>query len=288
MKKSILFFALVLGITGSAWALVPDQNQVYTVFKSDGTLTYYFDDQMDSRTGAKEIYPPANENFTRFESYSDDITTVVIDPSMQNARLESMEFFFSGGSRYILRNPTSIVGLENLYTASVTNMNNMFYNCRSLTSLDLRSFNTSNVTTMVNMFKQCYSLTEIDVNSFKLSSLESIAMMFDYCEALTTIYCYNDWTKLYSLEHTTSMFRGCEALVGGKGTAYSEAHEDFTYARPDGGTNLPGYFTMGEISEGIDQVTNNQTPITNKILRDGILLIERNGKTYNATGAEVK
>ena len=38
----------------------------------------------------------------------------------------------------------------------------------------------------------------------------------------------------------------------------------------------------------IDQITNDELRMTNKVIRDGVLLIERNGKTYNAQGAEVK
>ena len=36
------------------------------------------------------------------------------------------------------------------------------------------------------------------------------------------------------------------------------------------------------------EITNDQSPKTNKILRDGILLIEKNGKLYNALGVEVE
>jgi hypothetical protein len=35
---------------------------------------------------------------------------------------------------------------------------------------------------------------------------------------------------------------------------------------------------------GLDQITNLQSPITNKVIKDGRLLILRDGKTYNALG----
>ena len=41
-------------------------------------------------------------------------------------------------------------------------------------------------------------------------------------------------------------------------------------------------------AEGIDQITNDKSKMTNKIIRDGILLIEKNGKLYNAQGVEVR
>ncbi len=40
--------------------------------------------------------------------------------------------------------------------------------------------------------------------------------------------------------------------------------------------------------ESIDQTANDHRPMTHKLLRDGQLLIERNGHTYTLTGAETK
>ena len=48
--------------------------------------------------------------------------------------------------------------------------------------------------------------------------------------------------------------------------------------------------------QGIDQVivpngkeiTNDQSPMTNKVIYNGTLFIERNGKIYNVQGVEVK
>lgn len=40
--------------------------------------------------------------------------------------------------------------------------------------------------------------------------------------------------------------------------------------------------------EGIDQISQEPKAKSQKLIRDGMLLIERNGKTYNAQGAEIK
>ena len=40
--------------------------------------------------------------------------------------------------------------------------------------------------------------------------------------------------------------------------------------------------------QAIDQITNDELRMTNKVIRNGVLLIERNGKTYNAMGTEVR
>ena len=43
-----------------------------------------------------------------------------------------------------------------------------------------------------------------------------------------------------------------------------------------------------QVTTDVDQITNDQSPMTNKVLRDGILYIERNGCIYTTTGQEVK
>ena len=52
-----------------------------------------------------------------------------------------------------------IKNIENLYTNECTNMSCMFYNCASLTSLDLSNFDVSKVTNMKDMFSFCSSFT---------------------------------------------------------------------------------------------------------------------------------
>jgi len=53
-------------------------------------------------------------------------------------------------------------------------MGNMFYNCSSLTSLDVSGFDTSSVTNMASMFQNCSSLADIiGVESFDIEGLNS-------------------------------------------------------------------------------------------------------------------
>ena len=45
------------------------------------------------------------------------------------------------------------------------------------------------------------------------------------------------------VSNSAGMFSGCAALAGQQGTTYDPAHTDITYARIDGGTSKPGYFS---------------------------------------------
>lgn len=54
----------------------------------------------------------------------------------------------------------------------------MFYNCGSLTSIDLSSFYTNKVNNMVNMFYNCYLLAYVDISSFKTNGYK--VKLFNY------------------------------------------------------------------------------------------------------------
>ena len=52
--------------------------------------------------------------------------------------------------------------------------------------------------------------------------------------------------------------------------------------------SITAVFKDSSKNTGIDSTTDNPSPVTHKYLRNGQLLIERNGKIYNALGAEIQ
>ena len=66
----------------------------------------------------------------------------------------------------------------------LTSTNHMFYECYSLKSIDLSSFNTSNVNNMNGMFWNCFSLESIDLSSFNTSNVKDMRWMFSNCSSL--------------------------------------------------------------------------------------------------------
>jgi surface protein len=147
--------------------------------------------------------------------------------------------------------------LSGFKTDNVTSMGCMFYNCSSLTSLDLSGFKTENVTSMYCMFYNCSSLTSLDLSGFKTDSVTNMSCMFYGCSSLTTIYACDVWnTEKVTLDEW--MFYNCTNLVGGKGTEYDLSRMNHTYARIDGGTDAPGYFTY-KASTDIKGITVDST-----------------------------
>ena len=86
---------------------------------------------------------------------------------------------------YNFKNVEGIEGLEYLDTSNVTDMTSMFHFCKSLTNLDLSSFDTSNVTNMAYMLAGNYlhpsGLQNIDISSFDTSKVTNMSNMFQYC-----------------------------------------------------------------------------------------------------------
>ena len=96
-------------------------------------------------------------------------------------------------------------------TRRVTNMQNMFNNCGSLTSLDVSNFNTQNVTNMQYMFNNCGSLTSLDVSNFNTQNVTNMQYMFNNCNSLTSINLGNEFDAS-KVSSVTSMFGGCTLL----------------------------------------------------------------------------
>ena len=108
--------------------------------------------------------------------------------------------------------PNSVVeaSFKGSNTSNVTNMESMFVNCYSLTSLNLRSFNTSNVTSMEWMFMACSGLESLDLNGWNTSKVTNMGYMFSGCTSLTSLDL-SGWNTS-KVTFATSMFEGCTNL----------------------------------------------------------------------------
>ena len=254
--------------------------KIYGVYNGT-TLTLYYDGSMVSRGGIEEWWT------WHYADQRDATTKVVLDASMNAVRPESTAAWF-----FNFESLTQIDHFDRLHTEKVEDMHEMFSGCKKLASIDLSRFSGASATNMSGLFANCESLTELNVNYLNLANVTLTNSMFYKCKKLERIYCENDWSK-YSSQITASndMFYGCVKLKGGKGTVYNADNVDITFARPDDATDAPGYFWRADDDginhEGIEDVRSTDVQST-KIIRDGMLLIERNGKSYNMQGVEVK
>lgn len=190
------------------------KKEVYTEFDAtSGTLTYYYDDQRDSRKGITVLYEPEkNPNAVRFKDYHDQVYKVKIDASMKKAHLTSMSTMFSSGDDiYRLWSLSEISGMENLVTDEVTDMSWMFYGCSRLTSLDVSRFNTANVTNMKGMFYRCEALKSLDVSKFNTANVTNMSAMFRSCMSLASLDVSHFNTS--NVTNMSNMFASCSKLT---------------------------------------------------------------------------
>ena len=249
--------------------VVTDPEPYAVLSDSSTVLTFYYDEHKEQRNGMS-VGPFENLGSygvsTEWYDNRSTITTVVFDDSFANCTtLTSTAYWF-----YQLTKLTTIKGIQNLKTDNVNDINSMFYDCESLTSLDLSNLNlgnvtnmhqvfegctgleniifdgvnTENVTNMGDLFLNCSSLKTIDLSSFNTNKVTNMRSMFYRCTSLTTVYVSDSWTTA-SVTEGNHMFERCYSIVGGKGTKFDENHIDATYARIDGGpdSETPGYFT---------------------------------------------
>ena len=95
--------------------------------------------------------------------------------------------------------------------SGISNLGSVFYDCRSLTQLDLSNWDTSNVTAMNGMFQNCMGLTQLDVSNFDTSKVTTMRSMFYICEKLTSIDVSNFDTS--QVKDMNSIFQNCTSLA---------------------------------------------------------------------------
>ena len=100
--------------------------------------------------------------------------------------------------------------LSSFNTIKVKSMNNLFNGCSSLNSLNLSSFNTSNVVNMERMFCACMNLKSIDLSKFNTEKVEKMNDMFFDCRSLIELDLSSFNTS--NVKHMEYMFMGCHSL----------------------------------------------------------------------------
>ena len=113
----------------------------------------YNDGVLAQKAKLTEINITENGTYTKEDGYSN----VVVDVKAPTETIDlktGIKFAYSSFSD---------VPFTLICDSGVTSMNNLFYNCVNLTTLDLSSFNTSKVDSMSYMFYACNNLTTVKV-----------------------------------------------------------------------------------------------------------------------------
>ena len=100
---------------------------------------------------------------------------------------------------------------HNFNTSNVISMQNLFFNDRKLTRLDLSQFDTSNVTQMSNMFSHMFELEDLNLSSFDTSNVTSMARMFHNTNKIQNLDLSS--FKTSRVESMYQMFNGASGIT---------------------------------------------------------------------------
>ena len=243
---------------------------------ADGTLTFFLASK--ETLGENEYELNSGKNLPGWMKHTLGITKVVFDTSFANARPTSCYKWF-----YWCENLKQVEGIKNLNTKEVTDMADMFCECKDLSSLDVSGFNTEKVTDMSGMFYDCISLKLLDVAKFNTANVKSMSNMFYNCQNLASLNVTNFNTA--NVTNMQGMFSGCFALT----TIY--ASDKFVTGQVTDGsnmfkncTNLKGFIDYKNNSDKTDHIfANYKTGYFTKLVgKNGDEKIGATGETLAA------
>ena len=207
MKLRNLFALVLLLLVGLQSVKAQEAYAVYT--DNNTTFTFYYDNLRSTRAGKNYDLNSGTTNPGWYtEGISASVTKVVFDPSFANARPTTTYRWFNGCT-----NLTTITGMDYLNTSEVTNMVQMFDDCKKLTNINLSSFNTSKVTDMNSMFMNCAALKKISMGyTFYTSNVTDMSYMFSGCTVLSSFnfLTYFNTSKVTDMQF---MFSNCDAVT---------------------------------------------------------------------------
>ena len=216
MKNEILFLKALALMTCLLCAFSTMAQEAYAEYTdNDSTLTFYYDDLRSTRIGTTydlntEMDVPA---WLLLWDYDDEweescslVRKVVFDPSFADARPTSTNSWFAS----MRIDYESIIGIENLNTSEVIDMQYMFSEC-GISKLDLSSFNTEKVTNMFMMFGGCSDMKSLDLSSFNTEKVTNMGEMFQGCKNLTSLDLSSFDTR--NVTNMVDMFGDCGGLT---------------------------------------------------------------------------
>ena len=220
-----LLLVAAMVMPSKAWA-----QTMYTVFDTaTGTLTFKYGTKPTSTDTEKVYDVPSSSGVSGwYNNHASSIQKVVFDVTFKDARPQRCYAWF-----YDCLNLTTISGIENLNTEEVTDMENMFYGCTSLTTLDLSGFNTAKVKYMDMMFYNCSKLTTIFVSDkFTTSAVTSSTNMFGNCTSLAGAIKFDSSktdANYANMNDGYFTLKGIEAKPKGAYVVYTDADKTLTF-----------------------------------------------------------
>ena len=191
---------------------------VFAILYADGTLAFQYGETPKAGRAVKATFPV--EMFDRYVFENQTVNAPWLadaEPDYYRSSIQKVEFVDSISPQkprywfFDCSNLEEVLHSENLDLSRATEINDMFYGCKSLRKLDVSSWDTSNISECHAVFDECESLTELDVSGWDTSNMTNMSGLFFGCKNLTKL----DVSGFDTGRVTTfsSMFRDCAKLT---------------------------------------------------------------------------
>ena len=167
-----------------------------------------------------------------------------------------------------------------VFTQAFSNMrpsslNRWFWEFGELEDIEgIENLNTSEVTIMNSMFFECKSITRLDLDGFDISKKPNVNSMFNECKNLKTIFCNTSWTGTINTEY--ELFLDCDNLEGAVKYDFIHTGGGIAMANPNNGLFTKKELTLKNGEDNTDEIEKF----------DGIknVKVKFDGRTFNRTG----
>ena len=175
--------------------------------------------------------------------------------------------------QYAFSNCTGLTSIE--IPNSVTSIgNDAFYNCSGLTSITIPD----SITYIGSeTFYGCSGLTSVTIPN-SVTSIGDGA--FWNCTGLTSITCHAEVPPTCG----NNAFKYVDKSI----PLYVPANSVDAYKTANQWKDFTNIQAIAETVTSIDQITNDHSPMANKMIKDGQIILRLGDKTFTLTGQEVK
>lgn len=194
----------------------------YAVFTaSDGSLNFYKRTSMPESGNGIEVYPIDEEDC--------DYTDGTAPWNAHTREIKSIAVIDDG--------------------ISPTSMGEWFADCENCLTIDVTKLNVERVRTFWATFAACASVETLDLSTWNVpADVETTNYMFFEMRDVVTIYANDSWEAIAddTSRPNNTTFASSPKLTGGQGTTFLShlsLYNSYQYARIDGSSGKPGYFT---------------------------------------------
>ena len=219
----------IISLNSSFVNIVKNINIIYS--KITKNLKESVDSETESfKTNGEKIYIKKNR---LYKTNTEFIIQYKIDQTCKEIKIFGKDFvennsenfiFVYDGEEYKLTEYLEVEKIKNMdkdileiklqvIKNNITNLSDMFDECKSLYSLpDICFLDTSNVTSMNGMFLGCKSLNYLsDISKWNTSNVENMKGMFNGCSSLSFLPDISVW-DVSNVTDMSYMFWGCKSI----------------------------------------------------------------------------